>query len=167
MRYHYPGNIRQLRNILEHSVVLCRSDRIDVECLPLDLLEEGLGGGLPERITVGRPLVEAEAAAIAQALREHSGHRGKTAAALGIDRLHPEQEKAIAQAMSGGDALVVLPTGYGKSACYQIPSMLLPQPVIVISPLLALLEEAAVAERSALELVDQAYRHVNVTLATK
>jgi len=43
--------------------------------------------------------------------------------------------------MSGGDALIVLPTGFGKSACYQIPSMLLPQPGVVISPLLALIED--------------------------
>jgi ATP-dependent DNA helicase RecQ len=43
--------------------------------------------------------------------------------------------------MSGGDALVVLPTGYGKSACYQIPSMLMKKPVVVVSPLLALLED--------------------------
>ena len=61
--------------------------------------------------------------------------------ALGIDRLHPEQEAAIAHAMGGGDTLVVLPTGYGKSAFYQIPSMLLDQPVVVISPLLALRED--------------------------
>jgi ATP-dependent DNA helicase RecQ len=65
----------------------------------------------------------------------------EAALALGIDRLHPEQTQAIDQAMSGGDALVVLPTGFGKSACYQIPSMLLKQPVVVISPLLALLED--------------------------
>jgi ATP-dependent DNA helicase RecQ len=43
--------------------------------------------------------------------------------------------------MAGGDGLVVLPTGFGKSACYQIPSMLLPHPVVVISPLLALIED--------------------------
>ncbi|MEE2672808.1 MAG: RecQ family ATP-dependent DNA helicase [Myxococcota bacterium] len=65
----------------------------------------------------------------------------EAARALGIDRLHPEQEAAIAQAMGGGDSMVILPTGYGKSACYQIPSMLLEQPVVVISPLLALLED--------------------------
>ena len=38
-------------------------------------------------------------------------------------------------------ALVVLPTGFGKSACYQIPSMILPKPVVLISPLLALLRD--------------------------
>ncbi len=60
---------------------------------------------------------------------------------LGIEELRPEQEETIEHVMGGGDALVILPTGYGKSACYQIPSMLLEQPVVVVSPLLALLED--------------------------
>ncbi len=47
----------------------------------------------------------------------------------------------IASALAGRDALVVLPTGFGKSACYQIPSMVLPKPVVLISPLLALLRD--------------------------
>src|SRR5262245_45168664 len=60
---------------------------------------------------------------------------------LGIGRLYPEQERVIASAMDGRDLLVVLPTGFGKSACYQIPSMILPKPVVLISPLLALLRD--------------------------
>ncbi len=63
------------------------------------------------------------------------------ARAFGFERLHPEQEKVIAHALGGGDALVVLPTGYGKSACFQIPSLILPRPVVVVSPLLALIED--------------------------
>jgi len=60
---------------------------------------------------------------------------------LGITRLYPEQLRALRHSMSRRDSLVVLPTGYGKSACYQIPSLLLPEPVVVVSPLLALLED--------------------------
>jgi ATP-dependent DNA helicase RecQ len=60
---------------------------------------------------------------------------------LGIVRFHPEQERVIAEALGGRDELVVLPTGFGKSACYQVPSMVLPKPVILISPLLALLRD--------------------------
>jgi len=63
------------------------------------------------------------------------------ARAFGVEQLHPEQEKVIAHALGGGDALVVLPTGFGKSACFQIPSLMLPKPVVVISPLLALIED--------------------------
>lgn len=47
----------------------------------------------------------------------------------------------IQNALAGADTLVVLPTGFGKSACYQIPSMIMPRPVVVISPLLALLRD--------------------------
>ena len=60
---------------------------------------------------------------------------------LGITRLYPEQERVIANALENTDTLVVLPTGFGKSACYQIPSMIMPKPVVVISPLLALLRD--------------------------
>jgi ATP-dependent DNA helicase RecQ len=60
---------------------------------------------------------------------------------LGIQRLYPEQERVIANALAGQDTLVVLPTGFGKSATYQVPSMVLPKPVVVISPLLALLRD--------------------------
>jgi ATP-dependent DNA helicase RecQ len=47
----------------------------------------------------------------------------------------------IRAALGGREVLVVLPTGFGKSACYQIPSMVLPKPVVLISPLLALLRD--------------------------
>jgi len=65
----------------------------------------------------------------------------RAARRLGIHRLYPEQAQVIADVMAGKDALVVLPTGFGKSACYQIPSMILPKPVVLISPLLALLRD--------------------------
>ena len=60
---------------------------------------------------------------------------------LGIRRLYPEQERTVAASLAGHDVLVVLPTGFGKSACYQVPSMVLPQPVVLVSPLLALLRD--------------------------
>src|SRR5216110_858029 len=60
---------------------------------------------------------------------------------FGIGRLHREQERAIASVLAGKDVLLVLPTGGGKSLCYQLPSLLLPRPTVVVSPLLALLED--------------------------
>jgi ATP-dependent DNA helicase RecQ len=60
---------------------------------------------------------------------------------LGIEQLRPEQERVITTLLRGQDVLMILPTGFGKSACYQIPSLLLGQPVLVISPLLALLRD--------------------------
>jgi len=60
---------------------------------------------------------------------------------FGIARLHREQERTIAALLAGKDVLLVLPTGGGKSLTYQLPSLLLPRPTIVVSPLLALLED--------------------------
>jgi len=65
----------------------------------------------------------------------------QAAARLGIEQLHPEQEEAIANVLDGRDVLMILPTGFGKSACYQIPSMVMKKPVVMISPLLALLKD--------------------------
>ncbi len=60
---------------------------------------------------------------------------------FGINRLHREQERAIGAVLNGRDTLLIMPTGGGKSLCYQLPSLLLPQPTVVVSPLLALLED--------------------------
>ena len=60
---------------------------------------------------------------------------------FGISRLHREQEQAIAALLSGRDTLLIMPTGGGKSLCYQLPSLFLDRPTVVVSPLLALLED--------------------------
>jgi superfamily II DNA helicase RecQ len=65
----------------------------------------------------------------------------EAAARLGIEQLHPEQEEAISNVLDGRDVLMILPTGFGKSACYQVPSMVMKKPVVMISPLLALLKD--------------------------
>src|SRR5262245_28942102 len=56
-------------------------------------------------------------------------------------RLRPEQVRAMRAASRGRDALVVLPTGAGKSAVYQVPTTLHKGPTLVISPLLALQQD--------------------------
>jgi ATP-dependent DNA helicase RecQ len=68
---------------------------------------------------------------------------------IGIRQLRAEQARVIDDAMAGRDVLMVLPTGFGKSACYQIPSLLLAKPVVMVSPLRALLrdQEAKFIER--------------------
>jgi ATP-dependent DNA helicase RecQ len=60
---------------------------------------------------------------------------------FGFTRLHREQERAMMSLLAGRDTLLVMPTGGGKSLCYQLPSLLLPAPTVVVSPLLALLED--------------------------
>ncbi|MGW0857242.1 RecQ family ATP-dependent DNA helicase [Streptomyces sp. NPDC002690] len=57
---------------------------------------------------------------------------------FGWDRLRPEQTMAMEAVMERRDTLVVMPTGAGKSAVYQVPGVLLPGPTVVVSPLIAL-----------------------------
>ncbi|GAA3208593.1 ATP-dependent DNA helicase RecQ [Actinocorallia longicatena] len=57
---------------------------------------------------------------------------------FGYRDLRPGQAEAMAEVLLGRNALVVMPTGGGKSAVYQIPAQLLPGPTIVVSPLIAL-----------------------------
>ncbi len=60
---------------------------------------------------------------------------------FGIRRLRVEQERAIEAVLAGRDALVILPTGYGKSIVYQAPALLLDRPVVAVSPLIALMRD--------------------------
>src|SRR5204863_5250262 len=62
-------------------------------------------------------------------------------ATFGIERLRPEQEAAMVAVLEGRDALVALPTGFGKSLIYQVPAMIFDRPTIVISPLIALMAD--------------------------
>ncbi|SCL33322.1 ATP-dependent DNA helicase RecQ [Micromonospora nigra] len=73
---------------------------------------------------------------------------------FGWTALRPHQLAAMRAVMKRRDALVVLPTGAGKSAIYQIPASLIPGPTVVISPLLALQQDqiAALNERQRPEL---------------
>ena len=57
------------------------------------------------------------------------------------------QQAAIGRIMSGGDALVLMPTGGGKSLCYQLPALCRPGMGLVVSPLIALMDDQVAALR--------------------
>jgi ATP-dependent DNA helicase RecQ len=57
-----------------------------------------------------------------------------------VSELLTAQKEVIEQVMAGGDVLAVMPTGQGKSLCYQLPALILPGLSLVISPLVALMK---------------------------
>jgi two-component system, NtrC family, response regulator AtoC len=88
LAYHWPGNIRELRNVVERMVVLSRQDRLSVRDLP-PALRETAGNGPATTATLPGASLSLEAAEkhmIMQALDTHNGNRTKAAQQLGISR---------------------------------------------------------------------------------
>ncbi len=68
---------------------------------------------------------------------------------FGYDQFRVGQETLIRQILSGGDVLGIMPTGAGKSICYQVPALLMPGLTIVVSPLISLMQDQVAALRDA------------------
>src|SRR6202035_1035037 len=77
------------------------------------------------------PSVDTEAGEALQVLRR----------VFGYDYFRGYQQAAIEHLIDGGDALVLMPTGGGKSLCYQIPSLVRAGTGVVVSPLIALMQD--------------------------
>jgi ATP-dependent DNA helicase RecQ len=76
-------------------------------------------------------------AAATTALRTH----------FGFDRFRPAQRQVVASVLAGHDVLAVLPTGGGKSVCFQVPAVVRPGLTLVISPLISLMQDQVEAAR--------------------
>src|SRR5689334_9889765 len=81
--------------------------------------------------------MSAPAAVSSRALRE------RLRAHFGFRRFRPGQLEAVKCAMEGRDVLIVMPTGSGKSLCFQLPALELEGTTVVVSPLIALMKDQA------------------------
>ena len=68
---------------------------------------------------------------------------------FGFDEFRPGQREAIDGTLSGRDVLAIMPTGSGKSLCYQLPALLGEGVTLVVSPLIALMQDQSAALRAA------------------
>jgi ATP-dependent DNA helicase RecQ len=80
---------------------------------------------------------------------------------FGIDELRPGQAELLRAVLDGRDAIGILPTGAGKSLCFQLPALFLPKATVVVSPLLALMKD----QTDRLTDVDVAVERIDSTLS--
>ena len=67
---------------------------------------------------------------------------------FGFERFLPLQEEIVSNVIAGNDSLVLMPTGAGKSLCYQLPALCMDGYTMVVSPLIALMKDQVDALRA-------------------
>ena len=94
--YAWPGNVRELHMVLQRAALLSTKSTLDAQDLPLDVRDRNWQAAA---VRTGLTLAQMEKEYIETVLRQHDGHRGKTAKALGIDpktlynKLGPERPR--------------------------------------------------------------------------
>ena len=87
LNYDYPGNIRELENILEHALIICQDEVIEPKHLPLFLGKQGVSSSPSlNRVLDSEAPLRDEKQRILEALERHEGHRGRAAEELRMDR---------------------------------------------------------------------------------
>jgi DNA-binding NtrC family response regulator len=86
--YHWPGNVREVKNVIERAVILCRGSEIDVSHLPHELNLESQKSPVKvgEALTSDMSLSDMEKRHILFVLQEHNNNKSQTARTLGISR---------------------------------------------------------------------------------
>jgi ATP-dependent DNA helicase RecQ len=82
---------------------------------------------------------------------------------FGVSRFRRGQRALIESVLQGRDALGILPTGAGKSLTYQLPALLMPRPVLVVSPLISLMQD----QQDKLEALEITSAQLNSTLRVR
>jgi ATP-dependent DNA helicase RecQ len=108
-------------------------------------LSDGDDAGVVERPSVAPVYTQVVTPATVEPTRTYSASLrealDRARPILHIRELRPGQAEVIESVLSGRDTLAVMPTGSGKSLTYQLPSLWLPGPTLVVSPLIALIED--------------------------